>query len=39
MVAYNLEREVATLDPNGADYQIFVKALKEFDGLTVENIN
>ena len=32
------EREVAKLDPNGPDYQIYVKALRKFDGLTAENL-
>ena len=32
------EREVAKLDPNGPDYQIFVKALRKFDGLTAEKL-
>ena len=32
------EREVAKLDPDGPDYQIYVKALRKFDGLTAENL-
>ena len=32
------EREIAKLDPNGPDYQIFVKALRKFDGLTAEKL-
>ena len=32
------EQEVAKLDPNGPDYQIYVKALRKFDGLTAENL-
>ena len=31
-------QEVAKLDPNGPDYEIFVKALKNFDGLTAERL-
>ena len=38
MTVFNVEKEVAKLDPNGPDYQIFVKALKKFDGLTAERL-
>ena len=38
MTGYNVEKEVARLDPNGPDYVIFVKALKKFDGLTAEKL-
>ncbi len=38
MAVLNVEKEVAKLDPNGPDYQIFVKALKKFDGLTAERL-
>ncbi len=38
MTNYNVEKEVAKLDPNGPDYQIFVKALQNFDGLTAERL-
>ena len=32
------EQEVAKLDPNGPDYQIYVRALRKFEGLTAENL-
>ena len=32
------ELEIAKLDPNGPDYQIFVKALRKFGGLTAEKL-
>ena len=38
MTGFNVEKEVAKLDPNGPDYVIFVKALKTFDGLTAERL-
>ena len=38
MTGYNVEKEVAKLDPNGPDYLIFVKALKNFDGLSAERL-
>ena len=38
MTGFNVEKEVAKLDPTGPDYQIFVKALKNFDGLTAERL-
>ena len=38
MTGFNVEKEVAKLDPNGPDYQIFVKALQNFDGLTAERL-
>ena len=38
MTAFNVEQEVAKLDPNGPDYEIFVKALKKFEGLTAEGL-
>ena len=38
MTDFNVEHEVAKLDPNGPDYQIFVKALKNFEGLTAERL-
>jgi len=38
MTGYNVEKEVAKLDPNGPDYVIFVKALKKFDGLTADKL-
>ena len=38
MTGFNVEKEVAKLDPHGPDYQIFVKALKTFDGLTAERL-
>ena len=38
MIDVNTEQEVAKLDPNGPDYQIFVKALRNFDGLTAERL-
>jgi hypothetical protein len=38
MTGSNVEKEVAKLDPNGPDYQVFVKALKNFDGLTAERL-
>jgi hypothetical protein len=34
----NAEKEVAKLDPNGPDYEIFVKALRHFHGLTAEKL-
>ena len=37
MTGFNVEKEVAKLDPN-LYYQIFVKALKNFDGLTAERL-
>lgn len=38
MTAFNVDQEVARLDPNGPNYQIFVKTLKNFDGLTAERL-
>lgn len=38
MTGYNTEKEVAKLDPNGPDYDIFVKALRTFEGLTAEEL-
>jgi hypothetical protein len=38
MASYNTEKEVAKLDPNGPDYDIFVRALRRFDGLTAEEL-
>ena len=38
MIAYNVEQEVAKLDPKGPDYEIFVEALKNFEGLTAEGL-
>ena len=38
MTGYNVDKEVAKLDPNGPDYIIFVKALRKFDGLTAEKL-
>ena len=38
MIGYNVEKEVAKLDPNGPDYAIFVKALRKFEGLTAEKL-
>ena len=38
MTGFNVEMEVAKLDPNGPDYHIFVKALRKFDGLSAENL-
>lgn len=38
MTAFNVDKEVARLDPNGPNYQIFVKTLKTFDGLTAERL-
>ena len=38
MTDFNVKQEVAKLDPNGPDYEIFVKALKNFDGLTAERL-
>ena len=38
MTGFNFEKEVAKLDPNGPDYEIFVKALKNFEGLTAERL-
>ena len=38
MTGFSVEKEVAKLDPNGPDYQIFGKALKTFDGLTAERL-
>jgi hypothetical protein len=32
------EKEISKLDPNGPDYEIFVKALKHFHGLTAEKL-
>ena len=32
------EQEVAKLDPDGPDYQIYVKAVRKFDGLTAERL-
>lgn len=34
----NADQEVAKLDPNGPDYEIYVKALKHFNGLTAEQL-
>ena len=33
-----VEKEVGKLDPNGPDYDIFVKALRKFDLLTAEKL-
>ena len=38
MTGFNVEKEVAKLDPNGPDYKIFVKVLKTFEGLTAEGL-
>ena len=38
MNEYNADQEVAKLDPNGPDYEIFVKTLRHFDGLTAEQL-
>jgi hypothetical protein len=38
MTGFNVEKEVAKLDPNGPNYEIFVKALKNFEGLTAEGL-
>jgi hypothetical protein len=38
MTDFIVEQEVAKLDPNGPDYQIFVKALKNFNGLSAERL-
>ena len=38
MTGFNIEKELVKLDPNGPDYQIFVKALNNFDGLTTERL-
>lgn len=38
MTGSNLEKEVVKLDPNGPDYEIIVKALKNFEGLTAEGL-
>lgn len=38
MTGFNVDKEVAKLDPNCTDYQIFVTALKNFDGLTAERL-
>jgi hypothetical protein len=38
MTGSNTEKEIAKLDPNGPDYDIFVEALKRFDGLTAEKL-
>ena len=38
MTGYNVEKEICKLDPNGPNYQIFVKALNKFDGLTAQRL-
>jgi hypothetical protein len=38
MTNFNVAQEVAKLDPNGPDYEIYVEALKNFDGLTAERL-
>lgn len=38
MTSSNTENEIAKLDPYGPDYDIFVKALRRFDGLTAEKL-
>lgn len=38
MTDSNVEKEVDKLDPNGPDYDIFVKALRKFDLLTAEKL-
>ena len=38
MIELNVAKEVAKLDPNGPDYEIYVKALESFDGLTAERL-
>ena len=38
MNEYNADQEVAKLDPNGPDYEIFVKTLRHFNGLTAEQL-
>ena len=38
MTPFNAEQEVAKLDPNGPDYQIYVEVLQKFDGLTDERL-
>ena len=38
MNEFNADQEVAKLDPNGPDYEIFVRTLKHFNGLTAEQL-
>ncbi len=38
MTGFNVEKEVAKLDPDGPNYEIFVKALMNFEGLTAEGL-
>jgi hypothetical protein len=38
MTVFNVEKEVAKLDPDGPDFQIFVRTLKNFEGLTAEKL-
>lgn len=38
MTFTSIENEVGKLDPNGEGYDIFVKALRKFVGLTAEDL-